>query len=190
MKTFFRFVSPYALGNPARPDQGFTSSDCSTAIDRREPFLRSHMLLSGNRKANQEPQKNFSSVFSTLFRSRPKIFLAKEPLTAETVRGSFFWIPFYASRWLAGQQNGKNSAYRSAGPTQNERGKKKMKAKAKVNDLIRIYTEEGDYLIENPYRVTHIDRRFLPKKIYYEAQSLDGLIDIKFLEETEFERIR
>ena len=63
-----------------------------------------------------------------------------------------------------------------------------MKEKAKVNDLIRIYTEEGDYLIENPYRVTHIDRRFLPKKIYYEAQSLDGLIDIKFLEETEFEK--
>ena len=51
-------------------------------------------------------------------------------------------------------------------------------------------TEEGDYLIENPYRVTHIDRRFLPKKLYYEAQSLDGLIDIKFLEETEFEKIQ
>ena len=65
-----------------------------------------------------------------------------------------------------------------------------MKEKAKVNDCIRIYTEEGDYLIENPYRVTHIDRRFLPKKIYYEAQSLDGLIDIKFLEETEFEKIQ
>ena len=65
-----------------------------------------------------------------------------------------------------------------------------MKEKAKVNDLIRIYTEEGDYLIENPYRVTHIDRRFLPKKLYYEAQSLDGLIDIKFLEETEFEKIQ
>ena len=63
-----------------------------------------------------------------------------------------------------------------------------MKEKAKVNNLIRIYTEEGDYLIENPYRVTHIDRRFLPKKLYYEAQSLDGLIDIKFLEETEFEK--
>ena len=65
-----------------------------------------------------------------------------------------------------------------------------MKEKAKVNDRIRIYTEEGDYLIENPYRVTHIDRRFLPKKLYYEAQSLDGLIDIKFLEETEFEKIQ
>ena len=75
-----------------------------------------------------------------------------------------------------------------AGPTQNERGKKKMKEKAKVNNLIRIYIEEGDYLIENPYRVTHIDCRFLPKKLYYEAQSLDGLIDIKFLEETEFEK--
>ena len=74
------------------------------------------------------------------------------------------------------------------GPTKNEREKKKMKEKAKVNNLIRIYTEEGDYLIENPYRVTHIDRRFLPKKLYYEAQSLDGLIDIKFLEETEFEK--
>ena len=176
METFFRFVSPYALGNPARPDQGFTSSDCSTAIDRREPSLRSHMLLSGNRKANQESQK---------------FFPPSSPRCSGPVR-KIFWLksPFYASRWLAGQQNGKNSAYRSAGPTQNERGKKKMKEKAKVNDLIRIYTEEGDYLIENAYRVTHIDRRFLPKKLYYEAQSLDGLSDIKFLEEIEFEKIQ
>ena len=131
MKTFFRFVSPYALGNPARPDQGFTSSDCSTAIDRREPFLRSHMLLSGNRKANQEPQKNFSSVFSTLFRSRPKIFLAKEPLTAETARDSFFWIPFNALGWLAGQQNGKNSAFRSRWADTKRKEKEKNEGKSK-----------------------------------------------------------
>jgi hypothetical protein len=104
------------------------------------------MLLSGNRKANQESQKVF-------------------PPSSPRCSGP-------------------------AGPTQNERGKKKMKEKAKVNDRIRIYTEEGDYLIENPYQVTHIDRRFLPKKLYYEAQSLDGLIDIKFLEETEFEKIQ
>ena len=50
------------------------------------------------------------------------------------------------------------------------------------------YVTAGNFLWR--ISVTHIDRRFLPKKLYYEAQSLDGLIDIKFLEETEFEKIQ
>ena len=82
MDTFFRFVSPYVLGNPARPDQGFTSSDCSTAIDRREPTLRSHMLLSGNRKANQEPQKVFPPSSPRCSGSVRKIFWLKSPFNA------------------------------------------------------------------------------------------------------------
>lgn len=61
--------------------------------------------------------------------------------------------------------------------------------KGKLNDLIRVYTEEGDYLNENLFKITYIDRRF-SKKIYYEAQSLDELIDLKFLEEYDFELVR
>ncbi|NLB99485.1 MAG: hypothetical protein GX788_07645 [Lactobacillales bacterium] len=50
----------------------------------------------------------------------------------------------------------------------------KQKAVVAVNDLIQVYTEEGDYLIPNLYRVTHIDRRF-PHTLYYEAQTLDEM---------------
>ena len=60
------------------------------------------------------------------------------------------------------------------------------KEKGKLNELIRVYTEEGDYLNEQLFKITYIDRRF-SKKTYYEAQSLDELIDFKFLEEYEFE---
>ena len=49
-------------------------------------------------KSESRTAKSFSSVLSTLFRSRPKNFLAKESLPAEAARDSFFWIPFNASR--------------------------------------------------------------------------------------------
>lgn len=62
----------------------------------------------------------------------------------------------------------------------------KQKAVVAVNDLIQIYTEEGDYLIPNLYQVTHINRRF-PHTLYYEAQTLDEMkSDIKGLEAYEF----
>ena len=64
-----------------------------------------------------------------------------------------------------------------------------IKEKGKLNDLIRVYTEEGDYLIEKLFKITYIDRRF-SKKIFYEAQSLDELIDLKFLEDYEFELVK
>ncbi len=61
-----------------------------------------------------------------------------------------------------------------------------QKAKVAVNDLIQLYSEDGIDLLENVYRVTHIDRRF-SHKLYYEAQSLDEMqIDVKFLEAHEF----
>ena len=41
--------------------------------------------------------------------------------------------------WLANKTE-KIQLFAPAGPTQNERRKKKMKEKAKVNDCIRIYT--------------------------------------------------
>lgn len=64
-----------------------------------------------------------------------------------------------------------------------------QKAVVEVNDLIQVYTEEGDYLIPNLYRITHIDRRF-PHKLYYEAQTLDEIqFDIKGLEEYEFVKV-
>ena len=91
--SFFRFVSPYALNEPAEPDQGFTISGCSTAIDRREALLRSHMLLSGNRKGIQEPQKLFSLSLHVL-PFHQKNFLSKESLPTEVARGSFFLISF------------------------------------------------------------------------------------------------
>ena len=91
--SFFRFVSPYALTDPAEPDQGFTISGCSTAIDRREALLRSHMLLSGNRKGIQEPQKLFSLPLHIL-PFHQKNFLSKESLPTEVARGSFFLISF------------------------------------------------------------------------------------------------
>ena len=101
MDTFFLFVSPYALGNPARPDQGFTSSDCSTAIDWREPSLRSHMLLSGNRKGIQEPQKLFFLSLHVL-PFHQKNFLSKEALPTEVARASFFLILIFPhDHWLA-----------------------------------------------------------------------------------------
>ena len=50
----------------------------------------------------------------------------------------------------------------------------KQKAVVAVNDFIHVYNEEGDYLIPNLYRVTHIDRRF-PHTLYYEAQTLDEM---------------
>lgn len=63
------------------------------------------------------------------------------------------------------------------------------KEKAKINDLIYLYTESGERLLEFEYRITHIDRRF-NHKLYYEAQSLEEPIaDIKFLEECEFELV-
>ena len=91
--SFFRFVSPYALNDPAEPDQGFTISGCSTAIDRREALLRSHMLLSGNRKGIQEPQKLFFLSLHVL-PFHQKNFLSKESLPTEVARGSFFLISF------------------------------------------------------------------------------------------------
>lgn len=61
-----------------------------------------------------------------------------------------------------------------------------QKASVAVGDLIKLYSEDGNDLIENAYRVTHIDRRF-SHKLYYEAQSLDEMqIDVKFLEAHEF----
>jgi len=102
METFFRFVSPYALGNPARPDQGFTSSDCSTAIDRREPSLRSHMLLSGNRKANQEPQKVFPPSSPRCSGPVRKIFWLKSPYPLKRQGTLFSGFPFMPrGDWLA-----------------------------------------------------------------------------------------
>ena len=65
----------------------------------------------------------------------------------------------------------------------------KKKAVVAVNDLIQVYTEEGDYLIPNLYRVTHIDKRF-PHTLYYEAQTLDEMkSDIKGLEAYEFVKV-
>ena len=65
----------------------------------------------------------------------------------------------------------------------------KQKAVVAVNDLIQVYTEEGDYLIPNLYRVTLIDRRF-PHTLYYEAQTLDEMqSDIKGLEAYEFVKV-
>ena len=65
----------------------------------------------------------------------------------------------------------------------------KQKAVVAVNDLIRVYTEEGDYLIPNLYRFTHIDRRF-PHTLYYEAQTLDEMqSDLKGLEAYEFVKV-
>ena len=100
-KSFFRLVSPYALNDPAEPDQGFTISDCSTAIDMREALLRSHMLLYGNRNKNQEPQKLFSLLLHSL-PSNPKNFLSKESLPTEVARGSFFLISISPhDHWIA-----------------------------------------------------------------------------------------
>jgi hypothetical protein len=91
-------VSPYALNDPVEPDQGFTISVCSTAIDMREALLRSHMLLSGNRNKNQEPQK----LFSPSLASNPKNFLSKEALPTEVARASFFLILIFPhDHWLA-----------------------------------------------------------------------------------------
>jgi len=65
----------------------------------------------------------------------------------------------------------------------------KQKAVVEVNDLIQVYTEGGDHLIPNLYRVAHIDRRF-PHILYYEAQTLDDMkSDIKGLEEYEFVKV-
>lgn len=65
----------------------------------------------------------------------------------------------------------------------------KQNAVIAVNDLIRVYTEDGDYLIPNLYRVTYIDRRF-PHTLYYEAQRLDAMqSDIKGLEAYEFVKV-
>jgi hypothetical protein len=61
--------------------------------------------------------------------------------------------------------------------------------KGKVNDIIRIYIEGEDYSMDELYKINFIDKRF-SAKIYYEAQSLDELIDIKFLEEYEFEVVK
>ena len=64
-----------------------------------------------------------------------------------------------------------------------------QKAVVEVNDLIQVYNEEGDDLIPNLYRVTHIDRRF-PHKLYYEAQTMDDMqSDIKGLETYEFVKV-
>ena len=64
-----------------------------------------------------------------------------------------------------------------------------QKAVVEVNDLIQVYNEEGDDLIPNLYRVTHIDRRF-PHKLYYEAQTMDDMqSDIKGLEAYEFVKV-
>ncbi len=65
----------------------------------------------------------------------------------------------------------------------------KQKAVVAVNDLIQVFTEEGDDLIPNLYRITHIDRRF-PHKLYYEAQTIDAMqSDIKGLEAYEFVKV-
>lgn len=94
-------MSPYALNDPAEPDQGFTISVCSTAIDMREALLRSHMLLSGNRKGIQEPQKLFLLSLHVLS-FNPKNFLSKESLSTEVARGSFFLISISPhDHWLA-----------------------------------------------------------------------------------------
>ena len=65
----------------------------------------------------------------------------------------------------------------------------KQKAIVAVNDFIHVYNEEGDDLIPNIYKVTHIDRRF-PHTLYYEAQTIDDMqIDIKGLEAYEFVKV-
>ena len=131
METFFRFVSPYALGNPARPDQGFTSSDCSTAIDRREPTLRSHLLLSGNRKANQEPQKVFPPSSPRCSGPVRKIFWLKSPYPLKRQGTLFSGFPLMPrGDWLANKTE-KNSAFSSRLGVTKRKGKEKNEGNSK-----------------------------------------------------------
>lgn len=62
-----------------------------------------------------------------------------------------------------------------------------IKNNININDKIKVYTEDGYLIDELTWHITYIDTRY--KKIYYEAQSDDGLRDIKQMERYEFEVI-